>query len=55
MEELLENLGLPTAGERYPDYKARMEAIHGSEPLTCKAIKIKYFSPEAKENLNVVD
>lgn len=46
MEELLEKLGSPTSGERYLDYKVRMEDIHGSESETCKAIKIKYFSHE---------
>lgn len=42
MEELLKKLDLPTEGETYPDYKARMHSVHGSEGQISLAIKIKY-------------
>lgn len=42
MEELLSLLVSPEENETYTDYKSRMEAIHGSEGLIPKAIKIKY-------------
>ena len=49
MNELLEKLELPTVAESYLDYKIRMESIHGWEGDVPKAIKIKFFSHEARE------
>jgi hypothetical protein len=44
MSSILEQLESPQDGENYLVYKARMEAIHGSEHA--KEIKIKFFEPK---------
>jgi hypothetical protein len=41
MNDILDQLEKPQEGENYLDYKARMEAIHGSEHA--RDIKNKFF------------
>ena len=47
MSSILDQLESPNSGENYLDYKARMEAAHGSEHA--KEIKIKFFEPREEE------